>query len=45
MSNDIPNVPITTLAGVTSLTDCKFLIQLIKFSFCYVKVVVQSDGL
>jgi len=25
MNGEVPSVPITTLAGITSLTDCKYL--------------------
>ena len=29
MNGEIPSVPITTLAGITSLTDCKYIISII----------------
>jgi len=32
MNGEVPNVPITTLAGITSLTDCKYAFNIL-FSF------------
>ena len=36
MNGEIPSVPITTLAGIASLTDCKCLLEYLSYAFLYV---------
>ena len=40
MNGEIPSVPITTLAGVSSLTDCKYM-QLYNAMYDVVQLIVH----